>query len=85
MKGETVFQVSCLNSQSCKNNQPNCFFSRAIVQRTNASRDSHMTINHLHHVDQHMLGIILIPYLCILRVVPLRNGPKSEKVENVLS
>ena len=26
MKGETVFQVSCLNSQSCKNNQPNCFF-----------------------------------------------------------
>ena len=26
MKGETVFQVSCLNSQSFENNQPNCFF-----------------------------------------------------------
>ena len=39
MKGKTVFQVSCLNSQSCKNNHPNCFFSRTIVQRTNASRD----------------------------------------------
>ena len=25
IKGETVFQVSCLNSQSCKNNQPNLF------------------------------------------------------------
>ena len=26
MKDETVFQVSCLNSQSCKNNQPKGFF-----------------------------------------------------------
>ena len=85
MKGETVFKVSCLNPQSCKNNQPNCFFSRAIVQCTNASRDSHMTNYHLHHVDQHMLGITLIPYLCKLLVLPLRKGPKSEKVENVLS
>ena len=34
---------------------------------------------------QHMLGMILIPYLCKLLVVPLRKGPKSEKVENVLS
>ena len=30
MKGETVFQVSCLNSQSCKNNQPNCFFQEPL-------------------------------------------------------
>ena len=55
------------------------------VQRTNALRDSHMIIYHLHHVDQHMLGIILIPYLCKLLVVPLRKWPKSEKVENVPS
>ena len=60
-------------------------FLRAIVQRTNASRDSHMTIHHLNYVNQHMLGIILIPYLCKLPIVPLRKWSKSEKVENVLS
>ena len=60
-------------------------FSRAVVQRTNASRDSHMTHEHPRQVDQQMLGIILIPYLCKLPIVPLRKGQKSEKVEILLS
>ena len=41
--------------------------------------------SHSHHVDHQMLGIILIPYLCKLLIVPLRKVPKSEKVKIVLS
>ena len=40
MNGETVFQVSCLNSQSCKNNQPNCVFQGPLF----SSQVGHMIV-----------------------------------------